>query len=122
MIQEQTYLKVADNSGGKIVKCIKVLNGTNKKYANIGEIIKVVVKTANFKSKIKKSQVLKAMIIRSKTGIKRLDGTIIKFNDNSVILLNNNEQIISTRVFGIILRELKNEKFAKLISLSNEII
>nr|AAK17090.1 ribosomal protein L14 [Candidatus Carsonella ruddii] len=122
MIQEQTYLKVADNSGGKVVKCIKVLNGTNKKYANIGEIIKVVVKTANFKSKIKKSQVLKAMIIRSKTGIKRLDGTIIKFNDNSVILLNNNEQIISTRVFGIILRELKNEKFAKLISLSNEII
>ncbi|AFP84374.1 50S ribosomal protein L14 [Candidatus Carsonella ruddii] len=122
MIQEQTYLQVADNSGGKIVKCIKVLHGTNKKIANIGEIIKVVVKTSNYNSKIKKSQVLKAMIIRSKTGIKRIDGTIIKFNDNSVILLNNNEQIIATRVFGIILKELKNEKFTKLISLSNYII
>lgn len=122
MIQEQTILKVIDNSGGKIVKCIKVLNGSRKKTAKIGDIIKVVVKNSIFNSKIKKGQVLKAIIVRSKFPFKRSDGTYLSFNDNSVLLLNNNNQMIGSRVFGFLAKEIKSIHFKKLIALSNELI
>ncbi|MBY0585313.1 50S ribosomal protein L14, partial [Candidatus Carsonella ruddii] len=120
MIQEQTKLKVADNSGGKIVKCIKVLNGSKKTFAKIGEMIKVVVKNANFNSKIKKGQVLNAIIVRTIFPFKRKDGTCLSFSDNAVLLLNKNKQMIGTRVFGCLAREIKLQHFQKLVSLSNE--
>ncbi|AFP83820.1 ribosomal protein L14 [Candidatus Carsonella ruddii CS isolate Thao2000] len=122
MIQEQTLIEITDNSGVRLAKCIKVLGGSKKKIAKIGDIIKVSVKTVHFNSKIKKSQIFKALIIRTKFIFNRKNGEKIKFNDNSAILLQNNEQIIATRVFGAIIKEIKSEKFSKLISLSNEII
>ncbi|AQU89580.1 50S ribosomal protein L14 [Candidatus Carsonella ruddii] len=122
MIQEQTKLKVIDNSGGKIVKCIKVLNGSKKIFAKIGDLIKVVVKSSNFNSKIKKGQVLNAIIVRTKFPFRRQDGTCVKFSDNAVLLLNNNKQMIGTRVFGCLAREIKLFYFKKLLSLSNELV
>ncbi|WP_433927928.1 50S ribosomal protein L14 [Candidatus Carsonella ruddii] len=122
MIQEQTKLKVIDNSGGKIVKCIKVLNGSKKKIAKIGDVIKVVVKNCNFNSKVKKSQVLNAIIVRTKFPFKRKDGTYLSFSDNAVLLLNNLNQMIGTRVFGCLAREIKFFHFKKLLSLSNELL
>ncbi len=123
MIQERSLLYVADNSGAKIVMCIKVLGGTNRRYANIGDIIKVVVKNIISKSKVLKGEVLKAVIIRTKYGISRLDGSFIRFDSNSCVLLNNsNEQPIGTRIFGPITRELKLDKFIKIISLAPEVI
>ncbi|AFP83630.1 50S ribosomal protein L14 [Candidatus Carsonella ruddii] len=122
MIQEQTLVEITDNSGARLVQCIKVLGGSKKKFAKIGDIIKVSVKTVHFNSKIKKSQIFKALIIRTKFIFNRQNGEKIKFNDNAAILLQNNGQIIATRVFGIIIKEIKSEKFSKLISLSNEII
>ncbi|MGK2916121.1 MAG: 50S ribosomal protein L14 [Candidatus Carsonella ruddii] len=122
MIQEQTKLKVIDNSGGKMVKCIKVLKGTNKKIAKLGELIKVVVKDCLYNSKIKKGQVLNAIISRTKSFSKRNDGTYLSFNENSVILLNNNFQIIGTRVIGIVSKEIKKFFLNKSINFSNELI
>ncbi|MFI4883834.1 MAG: 50S ribosomal protein L14 [Candidatus Carsonella ruddii] len=122
MIQEQTKLKVIDNSGGKIVKCIKVLKGTNKKIAKLGELIKVVVKDCIYNSKIKKGQVLNAVVSRTKFFSKRSDGSYLSFNENSVILLNNNFQIIGTRVIGIVSKEIKNFFLNKSINFSNELI
>ncbi|MGK2912803.1 MAG: 50S ribosomal protein L14 [Candidatus Carsonella ruddii] len=122
MIQEQTKLKVIDNSGGKIVKCIKVLKGTKKKIAKLGEIIKVVVKDCLYNSKIKKGQVLNAIVSRTKFFSKRKDGTYLSFNENSVILLNNNFQMIGTRIIGIISKEIKNFFLNKLVNFSSELI
>ncbi len=123
MIQERSLLHVADNSGAKIVMCIKVLGGTNRRYANISDIIKIVVKEIISKSKVYKGEVLKAVIIRTKYGLSRLDGSYIKFDNNSCILLNNaNEQPIGTRIFGPVTRELKSNKFIKIISLASEVI
>ncbi|AFP84194.1 ribosomal protein L14 [Candidatus Carsonella ruddii HT isolate Thao2000] len=122
MIQEQTLLKIIDNSGARIAKCIKVLNGSKKIYAKIGDLIKVVIKSSNINSKIKKGQVLKAIIVRTKYPFKRKDGTKLSFNDNSVILLNNQNQMIATRIFGVLTREVKTNYLSKLISLSNELI
>ncbi len=122
MIQERSFLLVADNTGAKLVMCIKVLGGTRFKYANIGNIIKVVVKEVISKSKIKKGDILKAIIIRTKYGIQRLDGSKIKFDSNSCIILNDNNQPLGTRIFGPITKELKCEKFSKIISLASEII
>ncbi|MFI4878797.1 MAG: 50S ribosomal protein L14 [Candidatus Carsonella ruddii] len=122
MIQEQTKLKVIDNSGGRIVKCIKVLKGTNKKIAKLGELIKVVVKDCLYNSKIKKGQVLNAIVSRTKSFSKRKDGTYLSFNENSVILLNSNFQMIGTRVIGIISKEIKNFFLNKSINFSSELI
>ncbi|MCV2525623.1 MAG: 50S ribosomal protein L14 [Candidatus Lightella neohaematopini] len=122
MIQERTLLLVADNSGARLVMCIKVLGGSRKRYANIGSIIKIAVKEAIPRSKVKKGEVLKAVIVRTKKGISRLDGSLIRFSSNSCVLLNNNEQPIGTRIFGPITRELKVEKFMKIISLAPEVI
>ncbi|QJC32929.1 50S ribosomal protein L14 [Enterobacteriaceae endosymbiont of Donacia semicuprea] len=123
MIQEHTILNVADNSGARSVMCIKVLGGTRRRYANIGDIIKITIKDAIPRGKVKKGDVLKAVVVRTKKGIRRIDGSIIRFDNNSCVLLNDsNEQLIGTRIFGPITRELRNEKFMKIISLAPEVI
>ncbi len=123
MIQERSLLFVADNSGAKLVMCIKVLGGSKRKYANIGDIIKIAVKEIISKSKVKKGDVLKAVIVRSKYGVRRLDGSLIRFDNNSCVLLNDNNEIpIGTRIFGPVTRELRVEKFMKIISLAPEVI
>lgn len=122
MIQMQTELSVADNSGAKKVMCIKVLGGTRKKFANINDIIKVSIKDAIPNAKVKKGDVLNAVIVRSKYGISRKDGTYIKFDTNAVVLLDNKNQPIGTRIFGPIAKELKTEKYMKISSLALELI
>ncbi|MFI4883667.1 MAG: 50S ribosomal protein L14 [Candidatus Carsonella ruddii] len=122
MIQEQTKLKVIDNSGGKIVKCIKVLKGSKKKIAKLGELIKVVVKDCLYNSKVKKGQVLNAIVSRIKFSFTRKDGTYLSFNENSVILLNNSFQTIGTRIIGIVPKEIKKFFLNKSINFSNELI
>ncbi|WMY94983.1 MAG: 50S ribosomal protein L14 [Arsenophonus sp.] len=123
MIQEQTVLNVADNSGARRVMCIKVLGGSNRRYANIGDIIKITVKEATPRAKVKKSDVLKAVVVRTKKGVRRPDGSLIRFDSNACVLLNNtNEQVIGTRIFGSVTRELRNEKFMKIISLAPEVL
>lgn len=122
MIQMQTELNVADNSGAKKVMCIKVLGGTRKKFANINDVIKVSIKVAIPNSKVKKGDVLNAVIVRSKYGVSRKDGTYIKFDTNAVVLLDNKNQPIGTRIFGPIAKELKTEKYMKISSLALELI
>ena len=109
MIQVQSYLDVADNSGARRVMCIKVLGGSHRRYARIGDIIKVTVKEAIPRGKVKKGQVLTALVVRTKKGVRRGDGSLIRFDDNAAILLNNQEAPIGTRVFGPVTRELRNE-------------
>jgi large subunit ribosomal protein L14 len=122
MIQMQTMLKVADNSGGKRVQCIKVLGGSKKRFANIGEIITVTVKEAMPNSKIKKGKVYPAVIVRTKVGMARKDGSFIRFDDNSVVLLNEAYEPIATRIFGPVARELRAANFMKIISLAPEVL
>src|SRR5210317_1453813 len=108
MIQMQTKLDVADISGARRLQCIKVLGGSHRRYAHIGDIIKVSVKEAIPRGKVKKGQVLTAVVVRTKKGVRRGDGSLIKFNDNAAILLNNQSAPIGTRVFGPVTRELRN--------------
>ncbi|MCJ7462232.1 50S ribosomal protein L14 [Candidatus Palibaumannia cicadellinicola] len=122
MIQEQTMLTVADNSGARRVMCIKVLGGSCRRYASIGDVIKITIKEAIPRGKVKKGDVLKAVIVRTKKGVRRPDGSIVRFDGNACVLLNNNEQPIGTRVFGPITRELRIEKFMKIISLAPEVL
>ncbi|OMH28439.1 50S ribosomal protein L14 [Motiliproteus sp. MSK22-1] len=123
MIQTESILDVADNSGAKRVQCIKVLGGSHRRYARIGDIIKVTVKEAIPRGKVKKGQVLKAVVVRTRKGVRRSDGSIIRFDTNSAVLLNDSsEQPIGTRIFGPVTRELRNEKFMKIISLAPEVL
>ncbi|WP_444676693.1 50S ribosomal protein L14 [Halomonas sp. E19] len=123
MIQTQTMLDVADNSGARRVQCIKVLGGSHRRYAHVGDIIKVTVKEAIPRGKVKKGQVLKAVVVRTRSGVRRADGSLIRFDGNAAVLLNNtNEQPIGTRIFGPVTRELRNEKFMKIISLAPEVL
>ncbi|CRK85841.1 50S ribosomal protein L14 [Candidatus Providencia siddallii] len=123
MIQEHTILNVADNSGARRVMCIKVLGGSKRRYAHIGDIIKVTIKEATPRGKVKKGDVLKAIVVRTKKGVRRSDASIIRFDNNACVLLNNsNEQVIGTRIFGPITRELRSEKFMKIISLAPEVL
>ncbi|MDT9587645.1 MAG: 50S ribosomal protein L14 [Candidatus Arsenophonus melophagi] len=123
MIQEQTMMNVADNSGARRVMCIKVLGGTRRRYADIGDIIKITVKEAIPRGKVKRGDVLKAVVVRSKKGVRRHDGSVIRFDGNACVLLNNTtEQVIGTRIFGPVTRELRNEKFMKIISLAPEVL
>lgn len=121
MIQMQTMLGVADNSGAKRVMCIKVLGGSKRRTANIGDIIKVTVKEAIPRGKVKKGEVLNAVIVRTKKGVRRMDGSVIRFDGNAVVLLNNQSQPIGTRIFGPITRELR-DRFMKIISLAQEVL
>ena len=122
MIQTQSYLDVADNSGARRVMCIKVLGGSKRRYARVGDLIKVTVKEAIPRGKVKKGQVMTAVVVRPKKGVRRPDGSLIKFDDNAAVLLNNQEAPIGTRIFGPVTRELRGEKFMKIISLAPEVI
>ncbi len=123
MIQTQTMLDVADNSGARRVQCIKVLGGSHRRYARVGDVIKVTVKEAIPRGKVKKGQVLKAVVVRTRSGVRRPDGSLIRFDGNAAVLLNNtNEQPIGTRIFGPVTRELRTEKFMKIISLAPEVL
>jgi len=122
MIQMQTMLGAADNSGAKKLQCIKVLGGSKRKYAGIGDIIVVSVKEAIPKSKVKKGDVVKAVVVRTAKEIRRADGTYIKFDTNDVVLLNQNFEPIGTRIFGPVARELRAKSFMKIISLAPEVL
>ena len=122
MIQMQSQLLVADNSGAKKVMCIKVLGGSHKHFAKIGDLIKVSVKDVIPNGKVKKGEVLDAIIVRTKKGVSREDGSSIKFDSNAVVLLNNKGQPIGTRVFGPVTRELRSDKYMKIISLALEVV
>lgn len=122
MIQAHTMLEVADNSGARRVMCIKVLGGSKRRYASIGDVIKVSVKEAIPRGKVKKGEVLNAVIVRTKKGVRRQDGSMIRFDENAVVLLTPQLQPIGTRVFGPITRELRGENFMKIISLAPEVL
>ena len=122
MIQTQTYLEVADNSGARRVMCIKVLGGSKRRYARVGDLIKVTVKEAIPRGKVKKGQVMTAVVVRTRKGVRRADGSLIKFDDNAAVLLNAQDAPIGTRIFGPVTRELRGEKFMKIISLAPEVI
>jgi len=122
MIQMQTNLDVADNSGARRVQCIKVLGGSHRRYAGIGDIIKVTVKEAIPRGKVKKGDVLKAVVVRTKKGVRRPDGSLIRFDGNAAVMLNASEQPIGTRIFGPVTRELRNDKFMKIVSLAPEVL
>lgn len=122
MIQTQSYLEVADNSGARRVMCIKVLGGSHRRYARIGDLIKVTVKEAIPRGKVKKGQVMTAVVVRTKKGVRRQDGSLIKFDDNAAVILNNQNAPLGTRIFGPVTRELRGEKFMKIISLAPEVL
>ncbi|WP_017939158.1 50S ribosomal protein L14 [Zestomonas thermotolerans] len=122
MIQTQSMLDVADNSGARRVMCIKVLGGSHRRYAGIGDIIKVTVKEAIPRGKVKKGQVMNAVVVRTRHGVRRPDGSIIRFDGNAAVLLNNKQEPIGTRIFGPVTRELRSEKFMKIVSLAPEVL
>jgi large subunit ribosomal protein L14 len=122
MIQMQTMLDVADNSGARRLMCIKVLGGSKRRYANIGDIIKVSVKEAIPRGKVKKGDVYNAVVVRTRKGVRRPDGSLIRFDGNAAVLLNNQLQPIGTRIFGPVTRELRGERFMKIISLAPEVL
>ena len=122
MIQRQSTLDVACNSGARRVQCIKVLGGSHRRYAGIGDIIKVSVKEAIPRAKAKKGDVYNAVVVRTKKGVRRPDGSVIRFDRNAAVLLNNNLQPIGTRIFGPVTRELRNEQFMKIVSLAPEVL
>ena len=122
MIQQQTRLTVADNSGAKALMCIKVLGGSGRRYATVGDVIVVSVKEAMPNSKVKKGDVSRAVIVRTKKEVRRKDGTYIKFDDNSAVLINPQNEPIGTRIFGPVARELRAKKFMKIISLAPEVL
>jgi len=122
MIQTQTILEVADNSGARRVMCIKVLGGSRRRYAGIGDVIKVSVKEAIPRGKVKKGEVWDAVIVRTRQGVRRSDGSLIRFDENAVVLLNAQKQPVGTRIFGPITRELRGDDFMKIISLAAEVL
>ena len=122
MIQMQTRLKVADNSGAKIIQCIKVLGGSGKKTANIGDVIVAAVKTATPGGVVKKGDVVKAVIVRSVTGVRRADGSYIKFDENAAVIIDNQKQPKGTRIFGPVARELRDNEYMKIVSLAPEVL
>ena len=122
MIQVQSYLDIADNSGARRVMCIKVLGGSKRRYAGIGDVIKVTVKEAIPRGRVKKGQVLDAVVVRTRKGVRRSDGSLIRFNGNAAVLLNASKQPIGTRIFGPVTRELRNEKFMRIVSLAPEVL
>ncbi|WP_018344551.1 50S ribosomal protein L14 [Cytophaga aurantiaca] len=122
MIQQESRLSVADNSGAKEVLVIRVLGGTGKRYASIGDKIVVTVKSAISSSNMKKGTVSKAVVVRTKKEIKRADGSYIRFSDNAAVLLNNNDEPKGTRIFGPVARELRDKQFMKIVSLAPEVL
>ena len=122
MIQMQTMLSAADNSGAKRVMCIKVLGGSKRRYAGIGDVIKVTVKDAIPRGKVKKGEVYDAVVVRTRKGVRRKDGSLIRFDGNAAVLLNAKLEPIGTRIFGPVTRELRSERFMKIVSLAPEVL
>ena len=122
MIQHRTRLQAADNSGARELMCIKVLGGSKRRYAGVGDVIKVSVKDAIPRGKVKKGEVYDAVVVRTRKGVRRPDGSLIRFDGNAAVLLNNQLQPIGTRIFGPVTRELRSERFMKIISLAPEVL
>ncbi len=122
MIQQESNLDVADNSGARAIQCIRVLGGTRRRYASIGDIIVATVKDADAASKVKKGDVVKAVIVRTKKEIRRVDGSYIRFDDNAAVLVNAQKEPVGTRIFGPIARELRGAGYTKIISLAPEVL
>jgi large subunit ribosomal protein L14 len=122
MIQMQTVLDAADNSGARRIQCIKVLGGSKRRYAGVGDVIKVSVKDAIPRGKVKKGEVYNAVVVRTRKGVRRQDGSLIRFDGNAAVLLNNRLEPIGTRIFGPVTRELRTNRFMKIISLAPEVL
>ena len=122
MIQMQNMLEVADNTGARQVMCIKVLGGSKRRYASVGDIIKVSIKDAAPRGRVKKGDVYNAVVVRTAKGVRRPDGSLIKFDGNAAVLLNNKLEPIGTRIFGPVTRELRTERFMKIVSLAPEVL
>ena len=122
MIQQQTYLKVADNTGAKELMCIRVLGGTGRRYANIGDVVVATVKKATPNGNVKKGKVVKAVVVRSKFGVRREDGSYIKFDDNACVIIKDDKSPVGTRVLGPVARELRDAGFTKIVSLAKEVL
>jgi len=122
MVQQQTRLKVADNTGAKEIMCIRVLGGSHRKYGNIGDIIVASVKSATPGGVVKKGDVVKAVIVRTKKGVRRPDGSYIKFDDNAAVIINEAKQPVGTRIFGPVARELRDKDFMRIVSLAPEVL
>jgi large subunit ribosomal protein L14 len=122
MIQTESRLEVADNTGAKEVLCIKVLGGSKRRYASIGDVIKVTVKQAAPRGLVKKGEIYNAVVVRTAKGVRRQDGSLVKFDGNAAVLLNSKLEPIGTRIFGPVTRELRTEKFMKIVSLAPEVL
>ncbi len=122
MIQVQTMLDVADNSGARRIQCIKVLGGSKRRYAGVGDVIKVTIKEAIPNSRVKKGELFVAVVVRTRHGVRRADGSLVRFDRNAAVLLNPQLQPIGTRIFGPVTRELRTEKFMRIISLAPEVL
>ena len=122
MIQMQSKLVAADNSGARELMCIKVLGGSKRHYASVGDVIKVSIRDAIPRSKVKKGEVYNAVVVRTAKGVRRADGSLVRFDDNAAVLLNNKLEPIGTRIFGPVTRELRSERFMKIVSLAPEVI
>jgi large subunit ribosomal protein L14 len=122
MIQMQSVLDVADNTGARRVMCIKVLGGSHRRYASVGDIIKVSIKDAAPRGRVKKGDVYNAVVVRTAKGVRRPDGSLVRFDGNAAVLLNNKLEPIGTRIFGPVTRELRTEKFMKIVSLAPEVL
>ena len=122
MLQQESYLKVADNTGAKEIKCIRVLGGSKRKYGNIGDVIVASVRKAAPNGNVKKGDVVKAVIVRSKKGIRRNDGTYVRFDENAAVLIKDDKNPRGTRIFGPVARELRDKEFMKILSLAPETI
>ncbi len=118
----QSILKVADNTGARSLMCIKVLGGSKRQYAHIGDIVKVSIKDAAPRGRVKKGEVYNAVVVRTAKGVRRIDGSLIKFDENAAVLLNNKLEPIGTRIFGPVTRELRNARFMKIVSLAPEVL
>ncbi|MBQ6755557.1 MAG: 50S ribosomal protein L14 [Oscillospiraceae bacterium] len=122
MIQQESYLKVADNTGAKEIKCIRVLGGSKRKYGNIGDVIVASVRKAAPGGQVKKGDVVKAVIVRSARGVRRADGTYVRFDENAAVLVRDDKNPVGTRIFGPVARELRDKEFMKILSLAPEVI
>ena len=122
MIQQETFLKVADNTGAREIKCIRVLGGSTRKYGNIGDVIVASVRTSTPGGMVKKGEVVRAVIVRSAKGIRRADGTYVRFDDNAAVLIRDDKNPRGTRIFGPVARELRDRDYMKILSLAPEVI
>lgn len=122
MVQQESYLKVADNTGAKVIKCIRVLGGSTRKFGNIGDVVVASVRKSTPGGTVKKGEVVKAVIVRSAKGVRRNDGTYVRFDDNAAVIINDDKNPKGTRIFGPVARELRDKDYMKILSLAPEVI